>query len=347
MLHRSLLACLLLTATAQADFAARSAAVLDANLDGKPDIVVGTEGGLYVFSGLGGGKFDTGQRLPKEVGTYNSMDVRDLDRNGVPDLLAAGMSQLAVWTPSKKGLTKRLNGDNDLIIWNAVAADLNGDKVPEVVLSTSELIHVLERRGDSHELAYRMQPPVSGSRLCRGDVNGDGCDDLCYALTGNPKVWLLLGQPKGKPRPSTVSMGKAASYPAIADFNGDRHLDIAAAWDHGVSVVFGKGDGTFSAPQLTDTGSETLCQGSIAVDLDGNGKSDFVPCDWHSNTLQAFPAGVGPARTLAGGLRTLDHSAGDYDGDGKVDLLASTWHGVQLLHNQGDGTFEAGPLLTR
>lgn len=344
---RFLLAFLFLPTVAHAEFASRSAAVLDANLDGKPDVVVGTEGGLYVFSGLGAGKFDIGQRLPTGSATYDSMDVRDMDGDGSPDLLVAGTSSLGVWSASKEGLRRRLTGAHDLILWNAVAADLNGDKVPEVVLSTSDMVHVLERRGDSFELAYRIQPPVSGSQVCRGDVNGDGRDDLCYALTGNPKVWLLLGQPKGKPRPSTVLLGKAASYPTLADFNGDGRLDIAAAWDHGASVVFGKGDGTFSSPTLTDTGSETLCQGSIAVDLDRDGKADFVPCDWQSNSLQVFPAGLGPARSLAEGLRTLNHAAGDYDGDGKVDLLACTRHGLQLLHNRGDGTFETGPLLKR
>ncbi|HEX7446215.1 MAG TPA: CRTAC1 family protein [Pirellulales bacterium] len=46
-------------------------------------------------------------------------------------------------------------------------------------------------------------------------------------------------------------------------------------------------------------------------------------------------AGIGPARYYTHGC-----SAADYDADGFVDVLLTGYGGVQLFHNQGDGTFE-------
>src|SRR5262249_54957041 len=53
-----------------------------------------------------------------------------------------------------------------------------------------------------------------------------------------------------------------------------------------------------------------------------------------SFTPVAEPAGLGPIRHYHHGIWTAD-----VDDDGFPDLLITGWEGLQLFHNQGDGTF--------
>jgi enediyne biosynthesis protein E4 len=56
--------------------------------------------------------------------------------------------------------------------------------------------------------------------------------------------------------------------------------------------------------------------------------------DWHFADVTAA-SGAGQAPHYTHGC-----AAADYDGDGFVDLLVTGYGGLQLFHNQGDGTFE-------
>src|SRR6516164_5374638 len=79
--------------------------------------------------------------------------------------------------------------------------------------------------------------------------------------------------------------GYAAVFQAVADLNGDGHLDVVVAEDDaGVGVMLGNGDGTFQAPVSYSTGGFTRSPIAIA-DLDGDGKLDLVVIDGVINKI--------------------------------------------------------------
>jgi hypothetical protein len=132
--------------------------------------------------------------------------------------------------------------------------------------------------------------------------------------------------------------------------NGDGRLDLAiASLDAGsVSVLLGKGDGTFRKPVTYAAGSGTAFVG--VTDLNADGKPDLATAN-----RRGGPAGHGSVAILLGhGDGTFDpavfYEAGngpnhlvvaDVNGDGKRDVVVadSFASSVSVLPGKGDGTF--------
>jgi FG-GAP-like repeat len=84
-----------------------------------------------------------------------------------------------------------------------------------------------------------------------GDFNDDGCPDLAVTNGQNNTVSILLGNGDGtftRAPGSPIPVGAVPYFTAIADFNKDGFADIAVTnnADNTVSILLGKGDGTFS-----------------------------------------------------------------------------------------------------
>jgi len=136
---------------------------------------------------------------------------------------------------------------------------------------------------------------------------------------------------------------------ALADFNGDGNVDMAASDNHSaVSVRLGDGAGGFGAERLFNL---HLLVGRtdavMAKDLNADGKIDLVMGNDPSVTvlLGNGDGTFGAATTYAtlpsllGGFSSV--TAGDFNGDGKLDLAAGEDGGVGVLPGNGDGTFGA------
>jgi len=187
-------------------------------------------------------------------------------------------------------------------------------------------------------------PLGGGAGMAHGGGAGAGgsehalaaCDRIATPILDGP----LAIQTEGRPATSVAG-----------DWNRDGKLDLATGnTDGGVSVLFGRGDGSFASSVTYPSGLDALAepdrQGSIAVsDLDGNGSLDLVLDQRQgvSVLLGAADGSFAPAITypLENALAGL--ALGDFDGDGDTDIaLGSRSDAVVVLPNSGDGTFGLG-----
>ncbi|HYL73291.1 MAG TPA: FG-GAP-like repeat-containing protein [Bryobacteraceae bacterium] len=142
---------------------------------------------------------------------------------------------------------------------------------------------------------------------------------------------------------------------ATADFNGDGIPDLAVLHvfpTNSITVLLGKGDGTFSAPKKTPTikafGSTSGLGSMVAADFNHDGKADIALVSGFGggggDLLVHFGRGDGTfdspvtyAGAAAGavGMGNVRMRVADLNGDGNLDLIA----GGQVLLGRNDGTF--------
>lgn len=183
------------------------------------------------------------------------------------------------------------------------------------------------------------------------DFNGDGKTDLVVADTTDNKVGLFLGHGDGTfSAPVTATVQSSPLPIAIADMNGDTHLDIVSGDLGFISIV--NGDGAGGLGTVTNIPTNVDDNHAIGVaDLDGNGKLDIVSA---STTPGASPAaevllqqtnGTFVQQNLNLGGRTgfASLAVADFNGDGHADiaLISQSGNTVTVLINNGDGTFGA------
>ena len=290
-------------------------------------------GHVQVLLGNGDGTFaSSGETADLGDGYFPSVAIGDLDEDGDADAV------LSNWQSSELTV---LPGDGDGTFGapqrvavgptpqDVSIADVDGDT--ELDLVTTSLyadVKVVLGNGDgTFQPAQSVDPGGTYAQgHVVGDVNGDGKLDLVvttqiitpgtgygyyyYPGTSEGRVNVLLGNGDG-------TFGAASSYwadwsglepVALADFDGDGEIDIAAAsYNSGnVNILHGNGDGTFGAPEAMSIGAGGGGPADIVVgDFDGDGKPDVATANFGYNTVSVFLNGFVPPPALSVGDATV------------------------------------------
>jgi hypothetical protein len=259
-----------------------------------------------------------------------------------------------------------------------VAADMNGDGMPDAVLagiSGNPRLSVLTNQGNgkfSSERDYVL--PNYSTCLAVADFNGDGLMDVAVGVGGTipgtsatTGVYVLLGRADGTlGAPALIDSSLYPSSLAVRDLNGDGRADLVVAdqgffspggrqVNGGLHVYLGNPDGTFTSVAVPSTSATNYSLVALG-DLDGDGKLDLIAAGnvagnnfgvGTPNLYTFFGNGDGTfgaaqVTPLAGtdGIGAQSIALADFNGDGKLDVAVGNPNDfTEVLLGFGDGTF--------
>ena len=267
---------------------------------------------VTIFLGNGDGTFHQAGSFVAGNGTLSSLVAGDFNGDGRVDLAVIEPPILDVYfnTIAPGGLQVLLgNGDGTFRSPRSFSAgtdpssltlgDFNGDGHLDLAVANAGGVTIL--LGDGAGAFQQGVTFTTGSgfptSLAAGDFNGDGHLDLAAIVGGGSYSYdtgnydqsfllVMIGNGDGTFQPAqSFDAGYHPTSLVVGDFNGDGHLDLAAAnnntfgvapirSDLGITVLLGNGDGTFRPPTLL--APATLPAFLIVADVIGDGHVDLV-----------------------------------------------------------------------
>ena len=334
----------------------------DFNGDGKMDIAVahGTSS-FTLLLGNGDGTF-TRKDIPQVVGSAIGLSfVADLNSDGILDLLAVvdtGLNPPSSDLMAYRNVVLLGNGDGSFRSPFVVLdpgegvlgiADFNRDGKPDLLVQPSISDEFAVRLGNG-DGTFQAAGPVTRYPegdccfVALGDFNHDGQPDVAMISVRRGTVYVYLGNGDGSFQTFSRYGGPPATNGpktlAVTDLNRDGNPDIVVGAGQGITVLLGKGDGTFPTalayPFLQPRLGLLTGARSVVADFNGDGIPDVA------NGFTVFP-GKGDGSLEAplsfgqwiDSLSNLPLAAADFNGDGKPDLIgvAPDGMGLALLIN--------------
>jgi hypothetical protein len=280
-------------------------------------------GSIVVTDLNGDGKVDVAFLSGNEVGVM---------LNNGSGVLATPMSYLAGTSPSGF-VVQDVDGDGkpDLVVYSQGNVDVN----ILLNLGSGTFGTPIPSSAGTDVLGLAVENPSSHPNLAvfsQGSGNGDG------------SVSVMINSGQGSFGAPTKFLGGWPQAVALLDLNGDGNSDLAVLDSRSdtVSVLLGRGGGTFSDPVDYDAGAN-YDQASVAVaDLNGDGKPDVatttatglrVLLNEDGGVLAApvdYPTGAGASLVVLTDLAE----------DGNIDAIVvnSMDNNVSVLLHQGGST---------
>ena len=316
-------------------------------------------------SALAGPMFHTVYRsYPKQRAGYPGSAAADFNRDGISDVAVTAGTRIQVFLGARGGSLREVwSGTAPRYQGATAAGDVDGDGFVDIVqMSPGQFFAtVWHGNGDgtfalSDTLSVPDLPYVDPGQIVLVDVNEDGALDLVVMSQVDNYIWIAPGYGNGtfSPTPRPIgAFGAVFTGLAIADFNGDGHLDCAAvSAQSGLAVFLGRGDGTFLPARFVSlgySGSSDGPLGLIALDFDGDGHTDLVTTIAKSNscelwalhndgsgTFQRVSSVYGDQALRNGPIDTYSIlTTADFDGDGRADVVVASPNDGSMFRGNG------------
>ncbi len=295
--------------------------LLDANADGKGDLVLGFGAGYRIYFGIGDGTF----QAPVDLGFGFFVLTGDFNGDGRPDFVTGNGVALNNGNGTFASFPSALNngfGENPF-----AAADLNADgKTDVITLMLNQPVYVgILRWNGTNAFDRTVYTPSSyletgNSQVFTGKFDANSSTDVMIVSPKSGRTFSLLNNGTGTFSAEVLNFASAAVF--ADDFDADGKSDLMIA-SNGRSTVGFTGK-TF--PEINTTFLKNSCTATGQtryVDFNASGFTDFTswnPVDgyWTSHSsitssplLYAFPWGLGNLGDIP--------APGDFDGDGKTD----------------------------
>jgi hypothetical protein len=286
------------------DFASSSA--IDANHDGKKDLIFPTQGGVGWAKSLGSEGFlaQTGEALAFSPDSLASLD---LDFDGDDDLIALNSSTgqysvLSNWSRGSDGFDVTLQGDLSSPAKNAILEDIDMDGHQDLVFSDDN--DVIWGKSDGSNGFLPQLPIVQGlgklNFLESGDYDADGDPDFFYAQQDQATVRIGIIKNNGAGGFSVQYLNVTATSSvddlklADMDGDGDQDLVLASSKSSALALLSNQGTDGFSTDTLLASGLSKVDQIKIA-DLDLDDDLDIIAVSsenddgfWIRNSTDGF-----------------------------------------------------------